>query len=158
MIASHQFLLNKASAAQIAEHLLSCDADFVPPLSARVDIGDYATKIVGNATRFEAWSGGTLVGFLAAYCNNQETRIAYITSVSVLNAWTAKGIAARLMDQCIEHAKSSGMQQITLEVAGDNTPAIRLYEERGFLAGRAHTPFLTMNLYLNSGAEHEQTA
>ena len=154
MSAAVEYLSNKASEAEIAEHLSHCDADFVPPLSGRVEINDYAKKIANKATRFEAWSGGTLVGLVAAYCNDQEKRIAYITSVSVLKEWMGKGIAARLMSQCIEHAKASGMRQISLEVASDNAPAIRLYEKSGFVAGKANAPFVSMNLYLKSGKEH----
>ena len=111
-----EYLTNKASVAEIADHLLRCDTDFVPPLSGHVEIIDYAKKIADLAMRFEAWAGGTLIGLVAAYCNHQESRIAYITSVSVLRAWMGKGIAARLMGRCIEHAKASGMQQIGLEV------------------------------------------
>jgi ribosomal protein S18 acetylase RimI-like enzyme len=158
MNASIEFLLNKASTEQITEHLLRCDTDFVPPLSGRVEINDYAQKIASKATRFEAWSGGTLVGLVAAYCNNQEKRIAYITSVSVLKAWTGKGIAARLMSRCVEHAKALGMRQVSLEVASDNTSAIRLYEKSGYVAGKANAPFVTFDLYLKSGEEHGQQA
>jgi len=143
-----EYLLNKASAVQIAEHLSRCDADFVPPLSGRVEIKDYARKIASNATRFEAWSGGTLVGLVAAYCNDREKRIAYITSVSVLREWTGKGIASHLMSRCVEHARASGMRQMSLEVASGNAPAIELYEERGFIAGKADAPLITMALML----------
>lgn len=158
MSAAVEFLLNAASAAQIADHLLCCDADFVPPLSGRVEINGYAQKIASKATRFEAWSGGTLVGLVAAYCNDPGKRIAYITSVSVLREWTGNGIVAHLMSQCVEHAKALGMRQIGLEVSSDNTPAIRLYEKSGFIAGKANAPFVSMNLYLKSGEEHEQQA
>lgn len=151
MNVSIEFLLNKASAAQIAEHLLRCDADFVPPLSGRVEINVYAEKISIKAMRFEAWLGGTLVGLVAAYCNDQDKHIAYITSVSVLKEWMGKGIAARLMNLCIEYAKTSAMRQISLEVASGNTPAIRMYEKNGFAAGKARTPFVSMSLDLNSG-------
>lgn len=146
-----EYLSNKASEAEIAEHLSCCDADFIPPLSGRVEINDYAKKIASKATRFEAWSGGTVVGLVAAYCNDQKKHIAYITSVSVLREWMAKGISARLISQCIEHAKVSGMRQISLEVACHNTPAIRLYEKNGFVAGKVKAPFVSMDLYLKSG-------
>jgi GNAT superfamily N-acetyltransferase/SAM-dependent methyltransferase len=151
MSAVDEYLSNKASAEEIAEHLSCCDADFVPRLSGRVEIKDYAKKIVSRATRFEAWSGGILVGLAAVYCNDLESRIAYITSFSVLSKWTGKGIAARLMNLCIEYAKRSGMRQIRLEVASGNTPAIRLYEKNGFAAGKTSTPIVIMSLKLNSG-------
>lgn len=108
--------------------------------------------------RFEAWSGGTLVGLVAAYCNDREGQLAYVTSVSVLKAWAGKGIAARLLSRCVEHAKSSGMRRISLEVASDNAPAIRLYEKYGFAAGKATNAILTMNLSLVDEEEHEDQA
>jgi ribosomal protein S18 acetylase RimI-like enzyme/2-polyprenyl-3-methyl-5-hydroxy-6-metoxy-1,4-benzoquinol methylase len=142
--------LNNASEAQIAGHLLRCDAHFVPPLSDRVEINDYARKIADKATRFEAWSGDKLVGLVASYCNDEDHHIAYITSVSVLKEWTGKGIAASLMKQCIERMEASGMRQISLDVASDNVTAIKLYEKFGFIAGEAKAPFISMNLNLRS--------
>lgn len=148
MSESIEFGSNKATEAQIAEHLSHCDADFVPRLSSRVEMAEYARKIAEKAMLFEAWSGDKLVGLVAAYCNDREQRIAYITSVSVLREWTGKGIAASLMQQCIEHAKTSGMRQISLEVAGNNAPAIKLYEKSGFVAGKTNGPFVIMELNL----------
>lgn len=148
MSAAVVYLLNNASVAQIAGHLLCCDADFVPPLSVRVEIRDYAQKIADNATRFEAWSNGTLVGLVAAYCNDLETRIAHITSVSVLKGWTGNGIAAHLIDQCVERAAAAGMRQIALEVAVDNMSAINLYEKSGFIVSKTNGAFVRMNLNL----------
>jgi ribosomal protein S18 acetylase RimI-like enzyme len=146
MTAPITYLLNKASALEITEHLARCDGDFVPPLSGRVVIEDYARQIACNAMRFEAWSGGTLVGLVAVYCNDRETRIAYITSVSVLRAWTGNGIAERLTNRCIEYVVAAGFHRIRLEVASDNIPAIRLYEKCGFVAEQANRPFVTMGL------------
>jgi ribosomal protein S18 acetylase RimI-like enzyme len=156
MSAEVDYLLDTASEAEIAAHLVRCDADFVPPLSDRVAIRDYAKRIASAALRFEAWSGGSLIGLVAAYCNDRDKRIAYITSVSVLRAWTGKGIGSRLVGQCIERAKGSDMQLISLEVAATNTRAIKLYTERGFVVNKANGPFLAMNLYLTSREEHEQ--
>lgn len=143
---SIRYLTNDASEAVIAEHLSQCDVDFVPPLSTRVEIGAYSRKIASKATRFEAWAGDRMVGLVAAYCNDQQTRCAYITSVSVLREWAGKGIAAHLLKRCIEHAKASNMCRISLEVASGNISAIELYRKRGFVLGRANTPFVTMHL------------
>lgn len=158
MSSSVEYLFDKATAEQIYEHLMCCDADFVPALSSRVEIKDYANKIVNKAIRFEAWLDNTMVGLVAAYCNDQEGKIAYITSASVLRAWTGNGIAMRMINQCIEHVKELGMVQINLQVASENTPAIRLYEKSGFTAGKANVPFVSMSLYLKNGEMHEQQA
>lgn len=150
------YMLNNASVAEIAEHLRACNADFEPPLSGRVEINDYAQKILSRATRFEAWSNGALIGLVAVYCNDQEKHIAYITSVSVLKECTGKGIAACLMSSCIKYVKALGMRQVCLEVAVDNASAIKLYEKCGFVVGDTGVPFITMSLYLKSGKEYEQ--
>lgn len=150
-----EYLLNKASVAEIAQHLRTCDTGFVPPLSCRVEIKDYAQKILCYAVRFEAWSDGTLIGLVAAYCNDQDMRTAYITSVSVLKEWTGKGVATCLMSLCIKHVNALGMKQICLEVASNNIPAIRLYEKSGFAVNAANALFVNMHLYLESGNEYE---
>ena len=105
--------------------------------------------------RLRGATHSTLIGLLAAYCNDQEKHIAFITSVSVLRAWTNHDIATRLVGQCVKYAKALGMRQISLDVAGNNMPAIKLYERSGFVSGKANAPFITMDLYLKSQEEHE---
>lgn len=151
MNTSIEFLLNEASSELVAEHLLRCDSDFMPPLSDRVEINDYAKKITSSTTRFEAWSGGMLVGLVAAYCNDHVKRTAYITNVSRLTAWRGKGIASHLMNWCVEYVKALGMLQISLEVASDNKVAIELYERIGFVAEQSNSLFVTMNIDLEYG-------
>lgn len=150
MNASIEYHSNKASTAEIAAHLACCDADFQPPLSRRVEISSYAQKIASKAVRFEAWSDATLVGLVAAYCNDQEKHIAYITNVSVLRAWAGSGVASCLMAECVEYAKASGIRKISLEVASGNTRAIRLYGKFGFVEGMETAPFITMDLCLRT--------
>lgn len=139
------FRLNKASVAEIAEHLTRCDADFVPPLSPRVDIDGYANKIGQHATRFEAWAGGDLVGLVAAYCNDPERRSAYITTVSVQHPYQSSGLASTLMARCKEHVLSRGFEHVELEVDGDNAAAIDLYTKCGFEVGSAHGGMVRMH-------------
>ena len=153
MSAAVEYLLNRATTAQLADHLLCCDGDFVPPLSGRININDYAIKIASMATRFEAWSTGELVGMVAAYCNDKTTRVAHITSVSVLKGWKGKGIAQTLIHKCLEHAKTAGMRQVGLEVATGNLPAIKLYERNGFVVSQTDGPLIHMKLHLRSGEE-----
>lgn len=149
MTESVVFCLNKAAETEIANHLSLCDADFVPPLSDRVEVGNYAHKIADNATRFEAWVGGTLVGLVAVYCNDCERRVAYITSVSVLRGWQGRGIALRLLEQCIGYGKEQGFERMELEVDNENASAIKLYGKQGFVISTVRGRAATM--YLNTG-------
>ena len=72
--------MNVANALEIANFLRQCDQQFVPPLSSRVEIADYSSKIALSGERFEAWSGPSLVGLVAAYCNDAGRREAFIMS------------------------------------------------------------------------------
>ena len=148
-----EFAVDRASVQQVADHLRCCDAQFVPPLSERVDIPLYAQKIVRHATRFEAWSEGTVVGIAAAYLNDTAGQVAHITNVSVVQAWTGRGLAAALLQQCIEHGRRLGMVSISLEVAADNEAARRLYGHAGFLTINPQAPHLTMRLPLREGSD-----
>ncbi|HEV2613560.1 MAG TPA: GNAT family N-acetyltransferase [Gammaproteobacteria bacterium] len=125
--------MNKASVSQITTHLKLCDSTFVPPLSERITIDEYAHKIVNHAVRFEAWSDNELIGLLAAYCNDTVNRMAFITNVSVVPSWHGKGIASQLMVNLIEYVHTLGFDRIALDVDEKNRAAIKLYEKHGFI-------------------------
>lgn len=148
MIGSVEFDLNKADTAQVTAHLQACDHVFTPPLSNRVNIDNYASKIAGRAQRFEAWINCKLVGLLAVYCNDLEQRTAFITSVSVLPTWQGRGIASRLMTICIGYMHNLGFKRIELEVEGSNTAAVMLYMKHGFAKYSSNNQAKNMILYL----------
>jgi ribosomal protein S18 acetylase RimI-like enzyme len=123
--------VNVASAPAIAAHLRRCDDDFIPRLSDRVEIDEYSRKITRRATRFEAWAIGSLVGLVAAYFD-AVAHTAYITTVSVDPQYRKRGLASRLLVQCVASAQERGCTHVLLEVDRDNGPAIDLYKEVGF--------------------------
>ena len=143
------FRRGSADIAEITRHLKCCDEAFVPSLSARVGIGEYAAKLHALAERFEAWCGGALVGLVATYCNDPERKTAFVTSVSVESAWLGRGVARQLMGQCVEYARVQGFRRIELEVDAGNANAICLYEKIGFAAGRTDGRSVHMGLQLD---------
>ena len=128
------FSINEADEEQIARHLQLCDADFVPPLSERTDLAQYARKIANAAIRFEARVGTELIGLLAVYCNDCSGRTAFITSVSVMRQWQNKSIATRLLTDCIGHLRAIGFDQVSLEADLRNSDAIRFYRRHKFIS------------------------
>ncbi len=84
-----------------------------------------------RATRFEAWDG-TLVGLVAAYCNDPESGAAFITNVSVRREWRGKGIATHLIELLVAHAGRAGFRCVRLEVDLANERAVDRYEKSGF--------------------------
>lgn len=77
---------------------------------------------------------GSVVGFLCSWLISGE--------LSILNLATApqqqrQGIAARLLQHCLQRAQSAGLERAWLEVRAGNRPAIALYQRFGFTeAGR----------------------
>jgi len=143
-----QFFRNRSGAAEVLEHLHACVGAFIPPLGDRVDLAAYAGKLASRAERFEAWDGGRLAGLVAAYCNDPGQRTAFITSVSVLECWKGRGIAARLLSDCLDHARASGFLECSLEVGKHNEAALRLYAARGFAIDGESEGFIRMKLNL----------
>lgn len=131
-----EYTIGKADKATVAFHLRTCDISFVPPLSKRANIDDYAIKIVCKAICFECWRNNDLIGLIAAYCNDESRKTAFITNVSVLPKWQNRGIAQRLMENCIIYMRDLGISQVELEVNPSNNAAISFYEKNGFTAIR----------------------
>jgi GNAT superfamily N-acetyltransferase/SAM-dependent methyltransferase len=147
---------NKADPEQIAAHLRTCDASFTPRLSDRLELSGYAQKIADKANRFEAWAEGELIGLVAAYFNNTETRTAFVTSVSVLPGWQGRRVASQLVSHCIAYADRNGFRRIELEVSVQNTAAVRLYEKHGFLADVPCGQSIIMHLPITKEADMNQ--
>jgi ribosomal protein S18 acetylase RimI-like enzyme len=120
-----------ATTEDVHAHLTRCDADFTPPLSARLHLGDYAAKLAERADRFEAWDAGRLVGLVAAYVTPGAPE-AFISNVSVVSELRGRGVAAALVADCIDRARGSGAATLTLEVATADRAAGRFYEKLGF--------------------------
>lgn len=135
-----------AGAEEIRAHLESCSPRHEPPLAPRVDLRAYALKMHGHATTFEAWADGALVGLVAAYLNDADTRTGYITNVSVAEGYVGRGVALKLMRMCLERAAAAGMRSLALEVGTANTAAIALYRKLGFKVSGDNGEFTTMKL------------
>ena len=93
---------------------------------------EHVNKLNKNATFFEAYDDDTLVGLVAIYKNNYETKIAFISSVIISAEYQGKGIAHNLLESAIKAAISEGFIKIKLEVFYNNTKAIRLYKRLRF--------------------------
>lgn len=149
MMSEPEFRLNTATAVDIERHLAACDARFVPPLSSRVQLDDYAVKLALRATRFEAWADDALVGLVALYCNDTDTRVAHVSNVSVASGWHGRGLASNLMARSLLHARDLGMRKVRLEVGAANQVAIRLYEKFGFQVVGSNASSTTMSRNLD---------
>ena len=126
-----KYAQNHSTTADVYIHLKSCDNQFVPHLSSKVELAEYSKKIADKAIRFEAWNKNTLVGLVAAYFNQQENFL-YITNVSVEIKYKDRGIAKQLLHSSIIFANEHKLNFIELEVNKKNQSAINLYKKLKF--------------------------
>ncbi|PIY97322.1 MAG: GNAT family N-acetyltransferase [Candidatus Kerfeldbacteria bacterium CG_4_10_14_0_8_um_filter_42_10] len=132
-ISNLEYKSKTATEAEIYTHLKECDDNFIPPLSEKVDVQEYSKKLYGKSVTFEAWSKNILAGLVAAYFNDPKNQTGYITNVSLIKDYSGRGIASRLIEDCIQYAKQNKFREIRLEVNKDNGPAIHLYKKYGFI-------------------------
>ncbi len=138
-----------ASARDVYEHLKNCSRDFEPPLEERVDLDEYSRKIVKRAVTFEAWDGSELAGLIAAYFNDLDSRVGFITSVSTATIYKGKGIATELMKKCLDHARRIDFVQIELQVDSNSLHALGLYIKFGFKSDSVDQNTIFMKCDLN---------
>ncbi|WP_257305588.1 GNAT family N-acetyltransferase [Geothrix campi] len=127
-----EFRSGRATDADILSHLRECDASFSSALSARVDLTSYAEKIRKHAVTFEAWDGTRLVGLVAAYFNDKQSAIGFITSVSIVPDWVGRGVARVLMASALDYARTNQFFRVNLQVEEGNYVALSLYRKMGF--------------------------
>lgn len=144
------FTIKQASEEEIYLHLLKCNDYFLPPLAETVDIKLYAKKIFENAITFEAWMQKDLIAMAAAYINDEQGRIAYITNVSVVNSFSGRHIASELLKNCIQYTARKKFSEIRLEVFVGNFRAIQLYQKLNFANVEVKGEYLIMKLSLEN--------
>lgn len=125
------YAIDTADVSQILRHFHSCDQDFITSLTSRVELVDYACKIINCATRYEAWYDQDLVGLVAVYLNDKSITV-FITSISVKSCFKRMGIGSNLLNMCLTDAAEKKIYKIQLEVEKKNTNAIAFYKTIGF--------------------------
>ena len=121
------YLLRLSAVSDIYEILIRFKDRFPRPLDMRVgDLEEYARKLSQYATVFVAKKDGAVVGFIAYYINCQETKIAYLTQITVPINSQKQGIGQYLMNCYENDAISKGFIYSKLEVDTNNISAINL--------------------------------
>jgi [ribosomal protein S18]-alanine N-acetyltransferase len=82
-----------------------------------------------DVIRLKAVADGRMVGFIAGDPRRSEG-MAWIATLGVLPEYRRQGIARLLLLECEKRLKSA---RLRLCVRLDNTPAIRLYEQEGYV-------------------------
>ena len=86
---------------------------------------------------FGAFADGELVGMTGLVRDDRRKlrHRACIVAVYVRPAHRGRGVAGRMLDAAIRHARTlDGVEVLYLSTAGGNEPALRAYRSRGFVA------------------------
>ncbi len=117
---------------KIYDFLIAIDDSLPVKLSDRVDVSQFANKIVEKANVFVETENDKIIGLVAGYINDTKTKIAYISMVGVLDEYRGRGISRRLLKEFIDEAEKKEFSEIHLDVEKNNQVALRVYTQLGF--------------------------
>lgn len=153
----------EADAARVLEHCeaIAPETDFLTfgvgefGVSLDEEIGfirAYAEG--GKGLMLKAVVGTAIVG-MATLTRNPRPRVRHTgeLGLSVRRAFWGRGIGTALCRRTFEEARALGFTRVTLRVRADNTRALRLYEQLGFVVeGRIAAAMVV------DGVEHDDLA
>ena len=96
------------------------------------DLQAYLQKLDAHAEVLSDTDGARCRGFVAYYCNDLQTRRAFITLVLVSPQDRGSGVGRALVSRVLDVCRERGFASCGLEVRADNAAAIALYESLGF--------------------------
>lgn len=139
------------SEEEIRCFFIETEKDFLPPLSQRVNIREYAKKIYNNAHIILAEENDNkkIIGLAAFYENDNVNKIAFLSSINVKKEYSNKGIAKSLISKMIKIVKNNQFNSIQLDVFSKNVIAINLYEKYGFNTVSEKNKYLKMQYNLS---------
>ena len=122
---------SRVALEELKQSLYDADKDFVPPLSERVNLDEYAHKLIKIA-RFvtERDINGNIKGIVAYYVDDKESPNGFVTHVATKKEYRHQGIAKRLMARTISNCKKAGKTGVDLQTS--NPDALHLYQGMGF--------------------------
>lgn len=109
-----------------------CDSSMFEPISKNPNYAKIVEKVTTAAEIIVAYDR-EILGFVALYANNCQTKEAYISMFVVRDEFQGRHIGSKLMDYTVQVAKAHGMNKIKLEVSKKNEKAILFYKKKGFI-------------------------
>lgn len=110
--------------------LQEINSEYVPNLDKKIDLSDYADKILTKASFLIECDKNGIVGLVVFYCNNINNLKAYRPLVGVLPRAQHQGIATRMMEIVCQYIKEQKFKVIGIH--SNNPVAIKTYQKLGF--------------------------
>ncbi|SHJ73762.1 Acetyltransferase (GNAT) domain-containing protein [Tangfeifania diversioriginum] len=116
---------------KIAEILTHYDDYFIPKISDRKNIVEYARKLSSNATFILAKNKRKIVGFTAFYFN-PVPKTTYLTLIATDRNLQGTGIGKSMIYKLIEFCTTHNSAGILLEMRANNLKLFNFYDSLGF--------------------------
>ena len=117
----------------IYDFLKEIDNQLPTSLSNRVNLLEYAKKIVDNAVSLAIKENNKIISCAIFYCNDTDKKAAYLTLLGTLIGNEGKGYASALLNATEKRCMLAGMKKIYLDTDIKNNKAIALYSKRGYV-------------------------
>ena len=125
---------------QIA-HILSLFSGDLPSLAGGETVQRrFAEKFAAHGVVLTLPDETGPAAFAAFYCNDIQTKRAYLSMLAVRPACRKMGYGRKMLEEVFAYCRRKGMQTLTLEVVRDNRAAIALYQKMGFSPTGEETP------------------
>jgi ribosomal protein S18 acetylase RimI-like enzyme len=124
-----EWVKGKEYSDRINKFLKEMDLDFIPNLSSRVIMDDYAEKLATYADTLFLKYNNEDIASCSVYCNYRE---AFISSIGVKSIYKYKNLGKELIQDTINHVITKGCSTVMLDVNKKNFIAIKFYEKCGF--------------------------
>lgn len=123
-------LKSRIDDAMLYGYLLEVDKDFGIPLSCKVDLASYASRLLSNGCVIAVKENEKLASIIGFYCNDHQQKTAHLPLLSTAKWARGKGYAGLLIREMIITCRNAGMHKICCDSV--NPIAIHLYKSIGF--------------------------
>lgn len=89
---------------------------------------------LGKSVLYLAETEGSIAGSITLRGRDNRKRLSHVGEIGIVVAkdYWGQGIGRLLLNKVIDHAKSVGIEKLSLKVLDDNKRAVTLYEKLGF--------------------------
>ena len=129
---------------KLVRRQLHINRDFLPLSDSEIE--SYLSKIDSLSIFNKYYIENNLAGFVSFYCNNEESKEAFITLVLVDESYRGMSIAQKLIIEVIDIIKEQGFLKCNLEVKADNVNATKLYSKIGFSESYRKGDIISMSI------------
>lgn len=124
--------IKRVDCSKIVKFIQKIDNLFPVPISKKININEYVTKLYENGTIILAKDNEKIVGIMSGYMNDMRNKKAYASIIGVDEEYQNQKIGIKLFKIFHILAKKNGIKKIYLSVHKENKKAIDIYKKYGY--------------------------